>query len=448
MKITVFGTGYVGLVAGACLADAGHDVLCVDVDVQKIEALKELRLPIVEPGLQSLVTHNFEAGRLRFSANMTEGVEFGGVLFIAVGTPPDTGGSPDMSQVFRVAEAIAEYMHSYKVVVTKSTVPVGTADAVREAIRTGHRKRGEHIPFDVCSNPEFLKEGSSIEDFTRAARIVVGTDSEHVREVMRECYAPYNRKHDKMIFMDVRSAELTKYAANAMLATKISFMNEVAALAERLGADVEQVRRGVGSDPRIGYDFIYPGCGFGGSCLPKDLRALIHMAHDVGYGACLLRAIEEVNGQQKRWLFDMLNEALSGELQGKIVAVWGLAFKPHTDDVREAPSRTLIESLWAAGATVQAFDPMAMPETERIYGRRSDLRLVSSRDEAVAGADALVICTEWKVFRMVDLEWLKAQLVNPVVVDGRNLFEPRDMRRAGIRYYAVGRGETPHFRGT
>ena len=442
MNITVFGTGYVGIVTGACLADVGHDVMCVDVDESKIEALKKGRVPIYEPDLESLVSRNLEQWCLHFTADVAEGVEFGQLLFITVGTPTDEDGSADVSHVLDVANVIAEYMRSYKVVVNKSTVPVGTADRVRAVITQALVERGVELPFDVCSNPEFLKEGTAIEDFTKAARIVIGTDSERVREMMRECYAPYNRKRDKIIFMDARSAELTKYAANAMLATKISFMNEVANLAEHLGADVEQVRKGIGSDPRIGYDFIYPGCGFGGSCLPKDLQALVRMAEEVGYEAALLHTVKAVNLRQKGVLFGKLSHALGGELWGKTIAVWGLAFKPNTDDMREAPSRTLIEALWAAGAKVQAFDPAAMKEAERIYGQRENLRLVGNREDAVVGADALVICTEWKVFRTVDFGWLKAQLHQPVVVDGRNLFNPPEVERAGIRYYAVGRGKS------
>ena len=349
MNITVFGTGYVGLVTGACLADVGHNVMCVDVDESKIEVLKKGRVPVYEPGLESLVRRNLEEGRLHFTADMAEGVEFGQLLFITVGTPTDEDGSADVSHVLDVANAIAEYMRSYKVIVIKSTVPVGTTDRVRAVIMQALVKRGVELPFDVCSNPEFLREGTAIEDFTKATRIVIGTSSERVREMLRECYAPYNRKRDKMMFMDARPAELTKYAANTMLATKISFMNEVANLAERLGADVEQVRKGIGSDPRIGYDFIYPGCGFGGACLPKDLQALVRVAEEVRYEAPLLRAVKAVNLRQKGVLFEKLSHALGSELRGKTIAVWGLAFKPNTDDMREAPSRTLIEALWAGG---------------------------------------------------------------------------------------------------
>jgi UDPglucose 6-dehydrogenase len=442
MNITVFGTGYVGLVTGACLADVGHQVMCVDVDNAKIEGLKQGILPIYEPGLESMVTRNHAEGRLHFTTDAAQGVAFGEVQFIAVGTPPDEDGSADLKYVLAVATTIATHMVGYKVIVDKSTVPVGTADKVKSTVSQVLQQRGLSLPFDVCSNPEFLKEGAAIEDFTKGARIVIGTDSEAVRVRMRECYAPYSRNHDKLIFMDVRSAELTKYAANAMLATKISFMNEMAQLAERLGADIEQVRLGIGSDPRIGFHFIYPGCGYGGSCFPKDVQALARTAQQIGYEAELLNAVEAVNDRQKTVLFSKLSAAFDGQLAGKTIALWGLAFKPNTDDMREAPSRELIESLWAAGAQVQAFDPEAMKETARIYGQRADLRLVGSREEALIGADALVICTEWKQFRTVDFAWLKAQLASPVLVDGRNLFDPQIVKAAGLMYYAIGRADS------
>jgi UDPglucose 6-dehydrogenase len=442
MNITVFGTGYVGLVTGACLADVGHQVMCVDVDNAKIEGLKQGILPIYEPGLESMVTRNHAEGRLHFTTDASQGVAFGEVQFIAVGTPPDEDGSADLKYVLAVATTIATHMVGYKVIVDKSTVPVGTADKVKSTVSQVLQQRGMSLPFDVCSNPEFLKEGAAIEDFTKGARIVIGTDSEAVRVRIRECYAPYSRNHDKLIFMDVRSAELTKYAANAMLATKISFMNEMAQLAERLGADIEQVRLGIGSDPRIGFHFIYPGCGYGGSCFPKDVQALARTAQQIGYEAELLNAVEAVNDRQKTVLFSKLNAAFDGQLKGKTIALWGLAFKPNTDDMREAPSRELMESLWAAGARVQAFDPEAMKETARIYGQRADLRLVGSREEALAGADALVICTEWKQFRTVDFAWLKGQLTSPVVVDGRNLFDPQAVKAAGLMYYAIGRADS------
>ncbi|MEP4559008.1 UDP-glucose dehydrogenase family protein [Cobetia amphilecti] len=442
MKITIFGSGYVGLVTGTCLADVGHDVVCMDVDAAKIEGLKQGEIPIYEPGLEGMLLRNVEAGRLSFTTDAREAVEHGVLQFIAVGTPPDEDGSADLKYVLSVATTIGEHMNDYKVIIDKSTVPVGTADRVKTRVNDVLKDRGASVDFDVCSNPEFLKEGAALDDFTRGARIVVGTDSEKVRERMRECYAPYNRNHEKLMFMDVRAAELTKYAANAMLATKISFMNEISNLAERLGADIEEVRRGIGSDPRIGYHFIYPGCGYGGSCFPKDVQALARTASQVGYDAELLTAVESVNKRQKVTLFDKLSRAFDGDLKGKTIAVWGLAFKPNTDDMRDAPSRTLMEALWAAGATVQAYDPEAMKECRRIYGERDELVLVADRQQAVKGADALVICTEWKEFRTLDGEWLKSQLGFPVVVDGRNLFEPAAMKSAGLMYYAVGRGDT------
>jgi UDPglucose 6-dehydrogenase len=442
MNITIFGTGYVGLVTGACLADAGHQVICVDVDETKIQALKQGVIPIYEPGLGGIVRHNREEGRLHFTTDAAEGVAFGELQFIAVGTPPDEDGSADLKYVLAVAHTIAEHMREHKIIVDKSTVPVGTADRVSAEVSRVLAERQVELGFDVCSNPEFLKEGAAIEDFTRGARIVIGTDSEHVRSRMRECYAPYNRNHEKLIFMDVRSAELTKYAANAMLATKISFMNEIANLAERLGADIEQVRQGIGSDPRIGYHFIYPGCGYGGSCFPKDVQALARTAGDVGYDAQLLQAVEAVNNRQKSVLFQKLNQAFDGDLSGRTIALWGLAFKPNTDDMREAPSRVLMEALWEAGAKVRAYDPEAMEETHRIYGEREDLALVGHRDDVLDGADALVICTEWKQFRTIDFTWLKGKLKQPVVVDGRNLYEPEQVRAAGLLYYAIGRADS------
>ncbi|UTV86582.1 UDP-glucose/GDP-mannose dehydrogenase family protein [Cobetia amphilecti] len=442
MKVTIFGSGYVGLVTGTCLADVGHDVVCMDVDAAKIEGLKQGEIPIYEPGLEGMLLRNVEAGRLSFTTDAREAVEHGVLQFIAVGTPPDEDGSADLKYVLSVATTIGEHMNDYKVIIDKSTVPVGTADRVKARVKDVLKDRGASVDFDVCSNPEFLKEGAALDDFTRGARIVVGTDSEAVRERMRECYAPYNRNHEKLMFMDVRAAELTKYAANAMLATKISFMNEISNLAERLGADIEEVRRGIGSDPRIGYHFIYPGCGYGGSCFPKDVQALARTASQIGYEAELLTAVESVNKRQKVTLFDKLSRAFDGDLKGKTIAVWGLAFKPNTDDMRDAPSRTLMEALWAAGATVQAYDPEAMKECRRIYGERDELVLVADRQQAVKGADALVICTEWKEFRTLDGEWLKSQLGFPVVVDGRNLFEPAAMKSAGLMYYAVGRGDT------
>jgi UDPglucose 6-dehydrogenase len=440
MKITVFGSGYVGLVTGACLADVGHSVVCVDIDEKKIEGLKKGVIPIYEPGLEELILNNCNAGRLSFSTDASYGVRHGDLQFIAVGTPPDEDGKADLQYVLAVAASIGQHMDGYKVVIDKSTVPVGTADKVRAVVQKAQEAGGKAFNFDVCSNPEFLKEGAAIEDFTKGARIVVGTASEVVCGLMRQCYAPYNRNHDKMMFMDIRSAELTKYAANAMLATKISFMNELANLAERLDADIEKVRMGIGSDPRIGYQFIYPGCGYGGSCFPKDVQALARTAQELGYEPDLLLAVEAVNQRQKQVLYRKLEQAFDGQLDGKCIAIWGLAFKPNTDDMRDAPSRTLMEALWESGAKVQAYDPEAMHECERIYGERTDLRLCRSREEAIEGADALVICTEWKTFRTVEMEWLKQSLNYPIVVDGRNLFDPLEMSSAGIIYYAIGRG--------
>lgn len=442
MKITIFGTGYVGLVTGTCLADVGHDVMCVDVDADKIARLKAGEIPIYEPGLESMVKHNVATERLRFTTDAKEAVSFGVLQFIAVGTPPDEDGSADLQYVLAVAETIGEHMQEDKVVVDKSTVPVGTADKVQKAVRKRLASRGVELEVEVCSNPEFLKEGNAIEDFTHGARIIVGTDSDRVKRLMRECYAPYIRLQEKLMFMDVRAAELTKYAANAMLATKISFMNEIANLAERLGADIEQVRRGIGSDPRIGYHFIYPGCGYGGSCFPKDVQALERTARDVDYKAELLAAVESVNHRQKQTLFTKLANAFDGALKGRTIALWGLSFKPNTDDMRDAPSRTLIEALWAAGASVQAYDPEAMKECRRLYGESDDLVLAGDRVQAVKGADALVICTEWKEFRSLDFAWLKGQLSMPIIVDGRNLYDPESVREAGLMYYAVGRGDS------
>ena len=440
MKITVFGSGYVGLVTGACLADVGHSVVCVDIDANKIAGLNKGIIPIYEPGLEELILNNVKAGRLSFTTDARSAVEHGHLQFIAVGTPPDEDGKADLQYVLAVASTIGQYMNAEKIVIDKSTVPVGTADKVHQAVSEALAARGEVFAFEVCSNPEFLKEGAAIDDFTKGARIVVGTESEHVMDVMRHCYAPYNRNHDKLMFMDTRSAELTKYAANAMLATKISFMNELANIAEHLGADVENVRLGIGSDPRIGYHFIYPGCGFGGSCFPKDVQALARTAEEVGYDAQLLIAVEAVNNRQKQLLFSKLAQAFDNKLQGKRIALWGLAFKPNTDDMRDAPSRALMEALWAAGAYVQAHDPEAMQECRRIYGDESKLQLCSSREEALQGADALVICTEWKAYRALDPLWLKETLAYPVVVDGRNLFDPQEMADGGLLYCAIGRG--------
>ncbi|UDL03407.1 UDP-glucose dehydrogenase family protein [Marinobacter sp. CA1] len=440
MKITIFGTGYVGLVTGACLADVGHDVVCMDVDQAKIDKLIGGQIPIYEPGLEPIVKHNAEAGRLSFTTDTEAAVAHGELQFIAVGTPPDEDGSADLQYVLAVARAIGQHMDGYKVVVDKSTVPVGTGDKVRDAVRAELDRRGLELDFDVVSNPEFLKEGAAINDFMKPDRIVVGTDSDRARELLRETYYPFNRNHDRMIFMDIRSAELTKYAANAMLATKISFMNEIANLSERLGADVEAVRRGIGSDPRIGYHFIYPGCGYGGSCFPKDVQALARTAAGCDYEARLLNAVESVNLSQKYVLFDKVSHYFQGQLDGKVIAVWGLSFKPNTDDMREAPSRALMEALWKADAKVQAFDPEAMSETQRIYGDQDGLTLCGTKEQALKGADALVICTEWKEFRSPDFASIAATLSEPVVFDGRNLYEADMLSRHGLIYYAIGRG--------
>ncbi|WP_150913103.1 UDP-glucose dehydrogenase family protein [Marinobacter halotolerans] len=440
MKITIFGTGYVGLVTGACLADVGHHVLCMDVDQGKIEKLKNGQIPIYEPGLESIVKHTVEAGRLAFTTDTEEAVGHGILQFIAVGTPPDEDGSADLQYVTAVARSIGQYMTDYKVVVDKSTVPVGTGDRVKAAVRSELDKRGLEHEFDVVSNPEFLKEGAAINDFMKPDRIIVGTDSDRAMELLREVYYPFNRSHDRMIFMDIRSAELTKYAANSMLATKISFMNEIANLAERLGADIENVRRGIGSDPRIGYHFIYPGCGYGGSCFPKDVQALTRIARDCEYDSHLLNAVETVNNAQKYVLFDKISHFFNGDLKGKVVALWGLAFKPNTDDMREASSRTLMQQLWKAGASVQAFDPEAMEETQRIFGDQPGLTLCGTKEQAIKGADVLAICTEWKEFRSPDFEAIASALSGKAVFDGRNLYEPEMLERHGMIYYAIGRG--------
>jgi UDPglucose 6-dehydrogenase len=440
MRITVFGSGYVGLVTGACLADAGNNVVCVDVDAAKIAMLQRGEVPIHEPGLDAVVKRNFEAGRLRFTTSAKEGVQHGLFQLIAVGTPPDEDGSADLRYVLAVARSIGEHMTEYKVVITKSTVPVGTADKVREAVGASLAGRQAAVPFDTVSNPEFLKEGAAINDFMRPDRVIIGTDSDRATELLRSLYEPFTHNRDRMIVMDVRSAELTKYAANAMLATKISFMNELANLAEHFGADIEAVRLGIGSDPRIGYAFIYPGVGYGGSCFPKDVQALKRSADEVGYEASVLTAVESVNNRQKHVLFNKI-KAHFGDLRGKTIALWGLAFKPNTDDMREAASRVLMESLWSAGAKVRAYDPVAMPECLRIYGKRDDLILCKSSPEVLEGADALAIVTEWREFRSPDFEAIKSVLRTPAIFDGRNLYDPAQMARAGFSYYAIGRGK-------
>jgi UDPglucose 6-dehydrogenase len=440
MKITVFGTGYVGLVQGAVLSEVGQDVLCIDVDAAKVARLEAGHMPIYEPGLEELVRQNHAAGRLSFTTDAARGVAHGRIQIIAVGTPPDEDGSADLQYVLAVAGTIAEHMTEPKVVVTKSTVPVGTADKVRARMTEVLSGRGADIAFEAVSNPEFLKEGAAVADCMRPDRIVIGTDSPEAEELLREVYEPFNRNHDKIIVMDVRSAELTKYAANCMLATKISFMNEIAGLSERLGADVEMVRQGIGSDPRIGYHFIYPGAGYGGSCFPKDVKALIHTAREAGFEPKVLQAVEDRNEAQKAVVFDKIHRHFGGDLAGRVVALWGLSFKPNTDDMREAAARVLMEALWGAGAKVQAYDPQAMEEAQRIYGERDDLMLCGTKEAALRGADALVVMTEWQAFRAPDFDLIKERLGAPVIFDGRNLYDPARMARKGIAYYGIGRG--------
>jgi len=440
MRITIWGSGYVGLVTGACLAEAGNHVVCVDVDPRKVEMLNRGEVPIHEPGLDEFIERNQGKGRLKFTLDAAEGVAHGLFQMIAVGTPPDEDGSADLKHVLEVARTIAAHMNDYKVVITKSTVPTGTADKVRAVLVTTLAERGAAVEFDVVSNPEFLKEGAAINDFNRPDRIIIGTDNPRVTELMRALYEPFTRNHDRLLVMDIRSAELTKYAANAMLATKISFMNEMANLAERLGADIEKVRLGIGSDPRIGYGFIYPGVGYGGSCFPKDVQALERSARAVGYESSILDAVEAVNARQKRVLHGKISAHFGGALAGRTIAVWGLAFKPNTDDMREAPSRVLLESLWEDGAKVRAYDPVAMSEARRIFGERLDLEYCSTMEDAMRGADALAIVTEWHEFRSPDFDAIKAALATPVIFDGRNLYDPQLMKRFGFTYYGIGRG--------
>ncbi|QDE39695.1 UDP-glucose/GDP-mannose dehydrogenase family protein [Luteibacter pinisoli] len=442
MKVTIFGTGYVGLVTGACLAEMGNHVVCVDIDEAKVEGLKKGVIPIYEPGLEPIVTRNHAAGQLDFTTDPASAIAHGEIIFIAVGTPPDEDGSADLRYVLSVARTIGQHLDRYAVVVNKSTVPVGTADKVRDAIAEVLAGRGEGIAFDVVSNPEFLKEGDAVEDCLRPDRIVVGASSDRAVGRLRKLYAPFNRNHDRMVVMDERSAELTKYAANAMLATKISFMNEIANIAERVGADVELVRQGIGSDPRIGYHFIYPGAGYGGSCFPKDVQALERIARAHDYDARLLAMVEAVNHTQKTRLFAQIQRHFNGDVAGKTIALWGLAFKPNTDDMREAPSRRLIEALWEAGAKVRAYDPEAREETARIYGTRDDLVLCESPYDALKGADVLALVTEWKAFRSPDFARVKAALKEPALFDGRNLYDPATVEEAGLAYYGIGRGRS------
>jgi UDPglucose 6-dehydrogenase len=438
MNVTVFGSGYVGLVTAACLADAGNHVVCIDVDAQRVATLQAGHCPFYEPGVDALLTRNARAGRIRFTTDAADGVQHGELIFIAVGTPPQEDGSADLQYVLEVARTVGQYMASYRVVCTKSTVPVGTARKVRAAIEETLAGRGARVDFDVVSNPEFLKEGAAVEDCMRPDRIIVGTDSARALEMMRTLYAPFNRNHDRLMAMDIESAELTKYAANAMLATRISFMNELALLAEKVGADIESVRRGIGSDPRIGFHFLYAGCGYGGSCFPKDVKALQRIGGEVGQSLGVLAAVETANERQKALLFARI-QAYLGSLDGKTVALWGLAFKPNTDDMREAPSRALMEAIWAAGGKVRAFDPIAMEATRRIYGERPDLVLTDSAEAACDGADVLALVTEWAQFRSPDFAAIKARLKRPAIFDGRNLYDPLLLAGLGFHYQGIGR---------
>ncbi|HEY0060508.1 MAG TPA: UDP-glucose/GDP-mannose dehydrogenase family protein [Telluria sp.] len=439
MKITVIGTGYVGLVTGTCLAEMGNQVLCLDLDKQKIACLNDGEVPIHEPGLLELIRRNVAAGRLRFTSDVEFSVGFGTMQFIAVGTPPDEDGSADMQYVLAAARSIGKYMTGYKVVVNKSTVPVGTGDRVAEVLRAQLAERGADASFSVVSNPEFLKEGAAVADFMRPDRIVIGASDERAIMLMRELYAPFIRNHDRVIVMDVRSAELTKYAANAMLATRISFMNEMANLSDILGADIEQVRIGIGADPRIGFHFLYPGCGYGGSCFPKDVQALLRTGADHGAGMKVLQAVEDANEAQKSVLLNKIRDRFGSDLSGMRFALWGLAFKPNTDDMRAASSRVVIEGLWEMGATVVAYDPVAMTESRRIFGDDPRLSYATSPIGALDDADALVIVTEWKEFRAPDFDEIKSTLKNPVIFDGRNLYQPAIVRGHGLEYSAIGR---------
>ena len=439
MKISVFGSGYVGLVTSACLADVGNQVMCMDVDQGKIDKLKQGIIPIYEPGLEEMVKDNMAAGRLHFTTDVKEAVDFGLFQFIAVGTPPDEDGSADLRYVLAVAKGVAEHMSDYKIIVDKSTVPVGTADKVKQAVLDVLAQRGEAQEFDVVSNPEFLKEGSALDDFMKPDRIIIGTDNPRTAELLKALYAPFNRSRERVITMDIRSAELTKYAANAMLATKISFMNEMANLAERVGADIESVRLGIGSDQRIGYHFIYAGAGYGGSCFPKDVSALVKTAQGMGFEPLILHAVEARNQAQKHVIFHKVKAYFKGDLKDKTIALWGLAFKPNTDDMREAPSRVLMEALWAEGAKVQAYDPAAMEEAQHLYGNKAGLLLAGTKEAALNNADVLVIMTEWRQFKAPNLDVIKQALKSPAIFDGRNLFEPARMKERGIDYFGIGR---------
>ncbi len=443
MKITVIGSGYVGLVTGACLAEVGNQVYCLDLDQEKIDKLNASIIPIYEPGLENIVRRNMAAGRLQFGCDIAASVAFGELQFIAVGTPPDEDGSADLQHVIAAARNIAAHMDCYKIIVNKSTVPVGTGDKVRAAIEHGMQARGIHLDFSVVSNPEFLKEGTAIEDFMRPDRIVIGISDDYAAESMRRLYQPFQRNHERMIVMDVRSAELTKYAANAMLATRISFMNELANLAEKLGVDIEQVRQGMGSDPRIGHHFLYPGCGYGGSCFPKDVQALRKTAGDCGSGMLVIDAVEAANAVQKHRLVEKINDHFGADLKGMKFAMWGLSFKPNTDDMREAPSVSIINKLLAQGASVHAFDPIALEEAKKIFPSTLGLQFGAGMYEVLEDADALVIVTEWKEFRSPDFQLMMQKLNFPVIFDGRNLYEPKWLSDNGFEYYSIGRAGRP-----
>ena len=444
MKVSIFGTGYVGLVTGTCFAEMGNDVLCVDIDKAKVDALRNGHIPIFEPGLEDLVTANVAKQNLQFSTDTAAGVDHGDIIFIAVGTPEDEDGSADLQYVLSVASSIGQHMTSTKVIVDKSTVPVGTADQVKATVAQALADRGSDLTFHVVSNPEFLKEGAAINDFMKPDRVVIGSDSDEAARLLEQLYAPFNRNHDKIVHMDVRSAELTKYAANVMLAARISLMNEFANLADRLGADIEAVRRGIGTDPRIGYNFIYAGTGYGGSCFPKDVKALIHTADNVGYDAKITRSVEAVNAVQKRTLFDKLMAHFDGDITGRTFALWGLAFKPNTDDMREAPSETLITLLTDAGAHIRAYDAEAAETAQRLFAANDKLTICANSVETLtdandAPADALLIVTEWNEFRNPDFALLKKALKQPVIFDGRNLYDPEQLARLGFSYYSIGR---------
>lgn len=441
MKITIIGTGYVGLPMAGAMAEVGNHVMCMDVDAKKVEMLKRGEMPIYEPGLEPLIRKSVDAGRITYTSDPKQAVRHGQILFIAVGTPPNEDGSADLRHVLSVAKSIGEHMTGYKVVVDKSTVPVGTAEKVKAAIQRELRKREKKISFDVVSNPEFMAEGRAVSDFKSPDRIIVGTDSKRALKLLHDLYAPFNRNHERLIEMDIRSAELTKYAANALLATKISFMNDLAKLSEKLGTDIEAVRRGIGSDPRIGHHWIYPGPGYGGACFPKDVKAIVKTAQEHGHDLRILRMVEAVNNDQKKFLFEKISRYFGKNLKGKTVAVWGLSFKANTEDMRESPSRVLLEHLWKAGVKVRAYDPQANPEAKRIYGERKDLVLCQTPEEAIDGADALAIVTEWEVFRSPDFEDMKKRLKNSIVFDGRNLYDPIDMKSRGFTYFGIGRGE-------